>query len=164
MLRIEKNEFPEYQYENAQIRDAWNDVVKTLEAQDLIFAQWVSGRPVLSCVALNLERLPECYQITGRKHPKEMAQSIATLVALQLSQVTTDWIAAWRDDVCKQAREAFRVPAYCKKNPSLLDKLLAAFVEYDSLHGETITMRAFSSRCYQDTKPLNGKFGIRSCG
>lgn len=39
MLRIEKNEFPEYQYENAQIRDAWNDVVKTLEAQDLIFAQ-----------------------------------------------------------------------------------------------------------------------------
>ena len=152
MLRIEKNEFPEYQYENAQIRDAWNDVVKTLEAQDLIFTQWVSGRPVLSCVVLNLKRLPECYQITGRKHPKEMAQSIATLVASQLSQVTTDWIAAWRDDVCKQAREAFRVPAYCKKNPSLLDKLLAAFVEYDSLHGETITMRAFSSRCYQDTK------------
>ena len=36
MLRIEKNEFPEYQYEDAQIRDAWNDVVKTLEAQDLI--------------------------------------------------------------------------------------------------------------------------------
>ena len=103
MLRIEKNEFPEYQYENAQIRDAWNDLVKTLEAQDLISAQWVSGRPVLSCVVLNLEHLPECYQITGRKHPKEMAQSIATVVATQLSQVTTDWIAAWRDDVCKQA-------------------------------------------------------------
>ena len=152
MLRIEKNEFPEYQYEDAQIRDAWNDVVKTLEAQDLISTQWVSGRPVLSCIVLNLEHLSECYRITGRKHPKEIVQSIATLVASQLSQVTTDWIAAWRDDVCSQAREAFRVPGWCKKDRSLLDKLLTAFAAYDSLHGEAITMRAFSNRCYQDTK------------
>lgn len=152
MLRIEKNEFPEYQYENAQIRDAWNNVVKTLETQDLISAQWINGRPVFSSVVLNLEHLPECYQITGRKHPKDLAQSIIDLVASQLSRVTTDWIAAWRDSVCKEAREAFRVPAYCRKNLSLLEKLLAAFVAYDFLHGETITMRAFSSRCYQDTK------------
>ena len=38
MLRIEKNEFPEYQYENAQIRDAWNDVVKRSVDQISFFA------------------------------------------------------------------------------------------------------------------------------
>ena len=56
MLRIEKHEFPEYAYEDAQIRDTWNDVVNDLETRGLISAQWVYGRPVLSNVILNLEQ------------------------------------------------------------------------------------------------------------
>ncbi len=152
MLRVEKKELPEYQYENAQIRDEWNAVVKALEAQGLISVQWVSGRPVFSSVALNLEHLSECYRITGRKHPKELAQSVTDLVTSQLSQVTTDWIIAWRDYICQQARTAYRVPPYCREDLSLLHKLLTAFVTYDALQGEAITMRAFSSRCYQNTK------------
>ena len=152
MLRIEKHEFPEYAYEDAQIRDTWNDVVKDLEAHELISAQWVCGRPVLSCVALNLEHLSECYRLTGRTHPKELARAVAEQVTARLSHVTTDWVLAWRDDVCRQAKKALQVPSYCKNDSSLLDKLLTAFAVYDSLHGESITMRAFSGRCYQNTK------------
>lgn len=152
MLRVEKKELPEYQYENAQVRDEWNAVVKALDAQGLISAQWVSGRPVFSSVALNLEHLFECYRITGRKHPKELAQSVTDLVTSHLSQVTTAWIIAWRDYICEQAKTAYRVPSYCREELSLLHKLLTAFVTYDALQGEAITMRAFSSRCYQNTK------------
>ena len=152
MLRIEKREFPEYTYEDARVRDAWNGVVKDLEAQGLVSAQWVRGRPVLSGVALNLDNLPACYRLAGRTHPKELARLVGERVTAGLSHVTTDWVLAWRDDVCRQAKEAFRVPAYCKKDLSLLDKLLTAFVVYDGLQGESITMRAFSGRCYQNTK------------
>lgn len=152
MLRIEKNEFPEYQYEDAQIRDAWNYAARTLEARGLISTQWVSGRPVLSCITLNLEHLLECYQITGRKHPKALAQSVVDRITSRLSGAKTDWIIAWRDAICSQAKGTFRVPAYCKKDLSLLDKLLTAFTTYDALDGEAITMRAFSNKCYQDTK------------
>lgn len=152
MLRIEKREFPEYTYEDAQVRDAWNDAVKDLEAQSLVSAQWVHGRPVLSSVALNLENLPACYRLAGRTHPKELARVVGERITARLSHVTTDWVLAWRDDVCRQAKETFRVPAYCKKDLSLLEQLLTAFVVYDGLHGESITMRAFSGRCYQNTK------------
>ena len=152
MLRIEKHEFPEYDYEDAQVRDEWNETVKTLESRGLIGAEWVSGRPVLSCVTLNLERLSECYQITGRIHPRELSSVVAQKIESSLSQVTTDWILGWKEDVCRQAKTLFRVPAYCKKDFSLLDKLLTAFTLYDSLHGGSITMRAFSSKCYQNTK------------
>lgn len=152
MLQIGKREFPEYNYEDAQIRDDWNDVVKTLEANCLISAQWVTGRPVLSCIALNLDHLTECYQLTGRKHPKELADIVVEMVTTKLSMVTVDWILAWQDDICSQAKENLRVPAYCKKDLSLLEKLLRAFEVFDSLHGESITMRAFSSKCYQNTK------------
>ena len=152
MLRIEKHEFPEYDYEDAQVRDEWNETVKTLVARGLIGAEWVSGRPVLSCVTLNLECLSECYQITGRIHPRELSSVVAQKIESSLSQVTTDWILGWKEDVCRQAKTLFRVPAYCKKDFSLLDKLLTAFILYDSLHGGSITMRAFSSRCYHNTK------------
>ena len=70
----------------------------------------------------------------------------------RLSGVTTDWILAWRDDICHQAKENLRVPPYCKKDLVLLDQLLTAFVVYDALSGESITMRAFSGKCYQNTK------------
>lgn len=152
MLRIEKHEFPEYAYEDAQIRDTWNDVVNDLKARGLISAEWVSGRPVLSCVVLNLEHLAECYQLTGRTHPKELAQTVIERMTARLSGVTTDWILAWRDDICHQAKENLRVPPYCKKDLVLLDQLLTAFVVYDALSGESITMRAFSGKCYQNTK------------
>ena len=151
MLRIEKHEFPEYQYENSQIRDAWNDAVKGLEAQGLISVQWVAGRPVIDSVALDLEHIRECYRLAGRVHPGDLAESVVQAVS-RLDGVVTDWIAAWRDSVCIEAREAYRVPAYCKKDLSLLGKLITAFEVYDSLRGEGITMRAFSSRCYRDTK------------
>lgn len=152
MLRIEKNELPEYIYEDAQIRDDWNNIVKALEVQGVVSAQWVVGRPVLSCVALSLDHIAECYELAGRKHPKELADTVARMVTTRLSLVTTNWIMAWRDDVVCQAQKTLRVPPYCKKDLSLLDKLLKAFEMYDSLHGEPMTMRAFSSKCYQNTK------------
>ena len=152
MLRIEKNEFPEYVYEDAQIRDDWNNIVRDLEERSIVSTQWVAGRPVLSCVALSLDHLAECYELTGRKHPKELADTVARMVTTRLSLVATNWILAWRDDVACQAQKTLRVPPYCKKDLSLLDKLLKAFGMYDSLHGEPMTMRAFSNKCYQNTK------------
>lgn len=152
MLQIEKKELPEYQYEDAQIRDAWNEVVKNLESQDLITVKWRQGLPVFSSVILNLDRLADCYRLTGRTHPKEQAHAVAEIVSTRLALVTTDWILAWREEICHQAKESLRIPSYCKKDFSLLDKLLTALKVYDSLHGDSITMRAFSEKCYQNTK------------
>lgn len=152
MLRIDKKELPEYNYENAQIRDEWNSIVNKLQDCNFVEAEWVKGRPVLSAVVLNLESVIECYQAIGRTHPVVLAKMISEIISSQLSSISTDWIIAWRNDVCRQAQESARIPSYCKKDLTLLNQLLTAFVVYDNLHGEAITMRAFSSRCYQNTK------------
>ena len=94
----------------------------------------------------------ECYSLVGRTHPKELAAKVASTVLEKLSRVSTQWIVSWRDNICTEAQRNSRVPSYCKNDfQSLLD-LLTAFEVYDSLHGESITMRAFSSHCYHDTK------------
>ena len=154
MLRIAsgKKEFPEYDYQDASIRDTFNDAATALEKEGFVTNEWVKDRPVLSCVSLNLNKVKECYSLVGRTHPKELAAKVASTVLEKLSHVSTQWIVSWRDDICTEAQRNFRVPSYCKNDfQSLLD-LLTAFKVYDSMHGESITMRAFSSQCYHDTK------------
>ena len=153
MLRIAsgKKEFPEYDYQDASIRDAFNDAAIALEKEGFVTNEWVKGRPVLSCVSLNLNRVKECYSLVGRTHPKELAAKVVSTVLEKLSHISAQWIISWRDDICTEAQRNFRVPSYCKNDfQSLLD-LLTAFEVYDSMHGESITMRAYRSTDYHDT-------------
>ena len=93
-----------------------------------------------------------CYHLTGRTHPKELAIQFASRIKESLPHVTTSWIVSWKDTVCAEALNEYKVPVYCRKDFAILTDLLKAFSGYDALHGDTITMRAFSSKCYHDTK------------
>lgn len=151
MLRVEKKELPEYNYEEAVIRDTYNEVAQELECEHLVQLEWVKGRPVLSIIVLNLEQIMECYTSAGRVHPKTRAGHIANLVRSNLEGVTVPWILAWKEDICIEATEHLRIPVFCKTEDDLLKDLLRSFREYASLSG-SITMRAFSSKCFNDTK------------
>lgn len=154
MLKIGpgKKDFPEYDYENASVRDFWNTFAIHLEQEGLIQNEWVKNRPVLSCIRLNLNRVMDCYQLIGRIHPKELAMQVASIVNERLANASTYWIVAWKNQVCSSAQSEYSIPAYCKNGLSLLDDLLNALASYDAMHGESTTMRAFSSKCYHDTK------------
>ena len=152
MLSVSKKELPEYQYETAAIRDAYNAAVIELERQQLVTAKWFKDRPVLLEVVLNLSRIGQCYCAAGRVHPKEQAARVITMVSDALADVSTSWIAAWRDEICSRAETACKVPPYCRETLLLLADLVKALSEYDQLAGESVTMRAFSNRCYHDTK------------
>lgn len=151
MLRVGKKELPEYIYEDAAIRDSYNEAALELEKQHLVQLEWVKARPVLSTVILRLDRIMPCYAAAERVHPRVRAKQVADTVRAGLDGAAVPWIAAWRDDVCKSADEEMKVPAFCKKDTAILRDLLRAFREYAALSG-SITMRAFSSRCFSDTK------------
>lgn len=154
MLKIGpgKKDFPEYDYENASVRDSWNTSAIHLEQEGLIQNEWVKNRPVLSCIRLNLNRVMDCYQLIGRVHPKELAIQVASMVNERLANASTCWIIAWRNQVCSNAQSEYSIPSYCKNGLSPLEDLLKALASYDAMHGESTTMRAFSSQCYHDTK------------
>lgn len=151
MLKVEKKELPGYLYEDAAIRDAYNEAALELEKQHLVQLEWVKGRPVLSTVVLRLDRIMPCYAAAERVHPRVRAKQVTDAVRAGLDGAAVPWIAAWRDDVCKSADEEMKVPAFCKKDTAILRDLLCAFREYAALSG-SITMRAFSSGCFSDTK------------
>ena len=151
MLRVGKKELPEYIYEDAAIRDSYNEAALELEKQHLVQLKWVKGCPVLSAVILCLDRIIPCYAAAERVHPRVRAKQVSDAVRIALAGVAVPWIAAWREDVCKSADEQMKVPAFCKKDDASLRDLLGALRGYAALSG-SITMRAFSSRCFSDTK------------
>ena len=151
MLRVGKKELPEYIYEDAAIRDSYNEAALELEKQHLVQLEWVKARPVLSTVILRLDRITPCYAAAERVHPRVRAKQVTDAVRIGLDGVAVPWIAAWREDVCKSADEQMKVPAFCKKDDASLRDLLGALRGYAALSG-SITMRAFSSRCFSDTK------------
>lgn len=151
MLRVGKKELPEYIYEDAAIRDSYNEAALELEKQHLVQLEWVKARPVLSTVILRLDRIMPCYAAAERVHPRVRAKQVTDAVRIGLDGVAVPWIAAWREDICKSADEQMKVPAFCKKDDASLRDLLGALRGYAALSG-SITMRAFSSRCFSDTK------------
>lgn len=151
MLRVDKNELPEYSYEDATIRDVYNEAACILEAKQLVQLEWIKGCPLLSVVTLNLEQVMSCYAALGRVHPKTQADYISTLIDSTLKGVSVPWIVAWKRDVCAAAVEHLKIPAFCKPDDTILHDLLRTFQEYAALSG-SITMRAFSIKCFSDTK------------
>ena len=69
MLSVGKKELPEYHYEDAAVRDAYNEAAIELENRRLVQIEWVKGRPVLSAVVLRLDEIMECYSAADRVHP-----------------------------------------------------------------------------------------------
>ena len=151
MLRVEKKEMPGYIYEDAAIRDSYNEAASELEKQHLVQLEWLKGRPVLSAIVLRLDQISQCYASAGRVHPKARASQVVQLIDGSLKDVTIPWMIAWKADVCRSAAEQLKIPAFCKTDDTPLRDLLCAFREYSALSGG-ITMRAFSSRCFSDTK------------
>ena len=57
MLKVEKRDLPAYIYEDAVIRDAYNEAALELEKKHLAQLEWVKGRPVLSAIVLRLDQI-----------------------------------------------------------------------------------------------------------
>ena len=70
MLRVGKKDLPEYVYEDAAIRDSYNEAALELEKQDLIQLEWVKGRPLIATIVLRLDQVMQCYASVTRVHPK----------------------------------------------------------------------------------------------
>lgn len=158
MLRINKNELPEYQREKAEIRDQFNRAAKELERSGLVRLEWVPGQPVFSTVALNLDRVDAAYEQAGRVHPGRRAVGIVETIKTALSGVNTPWIASWRDDVCDALCSSWKLPAVCKKGDEFLRGLLKCLACYGDLAGRTVSVRSFSIMCFQNSKRFEREF------
>lgn len=158
MLRVDKRELPEYDRESAAVRDRFNQAAKELETEGLVRLEWIPNQPVFSKVVLELNHVGRAYQAIGRGHPRQTAEKVYGMIRTALSGVKTPWITAWRDEVCQTLQKEWRLPAICRKGDVFLQNILQLLTCYDNLEGETVTVRAFSIRCFQNSKRFEREF------
>ena len=152
MLRVDKNELPEYNVESATTRDAYNAAANGLEEDGLIDLQWAPDRPLITHFYLNLANVDQAYEALGRPHPAQQAERFIHLLHENTRSISTDWIHDWVRELRQNAGETYRIPSIYQKNAGLIGDLLCAFRHYDGLHGQSISIRAFSIQCYHDSK------------
>lgn len=151
-LVVGKKDIPSYNYENAEIRDAYNHAALTLEADGLITIEWIKGRPVIAAVYLNLAKVEDAYKTINRMHPRDLAEFVCQLVDSEIGNVSVPWILDWKEEITRRARVTYRIPDYCRNDSERLKGLLTVLAAYDALDGKTVTMRAFSIQCFHDSK------------
>ena len=154
MLRIDRrnSDFPEYDYETASVRDAYNAAAIELEKSDLVSLEWAPNKKVISVISLNLEKVMTAYAIAGRTHPKEKAEKVIEILETGLDGELPQWITSWKNGIIESAKNSFRIPGYCKDGLAFFRDLIKVFAEYSDLKGEVITERGFSIRCFHDSK------------
>ncbi len=158
ILRVDQNEIPEYEYENPDVRDAFHAAAKLCCEQRLIDIAWVSGRPVFSELILNLERVNDAYIAIGKTHPGIAALNTVAKIEQALSAVSTPWICSWKQATIQKANSTYKLPAFLSGSSDIADDFLNMLCQYDALQGNAVTMRAFSIRCFQDSKRFEKAF------
>ncbi len=151
MLRIERDEFPEYVFEDAEVKDKCNSAAARLEKLGLISIEWVKGINRIDKLILNLESTENAYIFVERTHPFKEVENYCKIIECSLRNIKTEWMVKWRNSVCDNMRKTLKIDNDCKKGKDFIMKLVKAFSVYDLLNDD-ISMRAFSSKCYGDTK------------
>ena len=154
MLCVDKRnrDFPEYDYETASVRDAYNAAAIALENSGLVSLEWAPNKKVISVISLNLDRVVTAYAAAGRTHPKEKAEKVIELLETGLDGELPQWISLWKSGIVESAKTGFRIPGYCRDDLEFFRNLINAFAKYSDLKGEPITERGFSIRCFHDSK------------
>jgi len=157
MLRIDKNDLPEYKYETADVRDRFNSAAKALVAAGIVEVKMLGDRPVIASIILNLQKITDAYKAAHRTHPAKAAEECISLIAATLSTVKTPWIQSWRDDTCETIKQTLRLPSFYRKDTSYAREFLSMLMYYDKLY-DTTTTRAFSTACFQNSKKFENEF------
>jgi len=152
LLKTDRGDIPEYDYHNVDIRDAFNEAVKTLVDVGIILTTWGRKGFVLSEIWLNLDQVDQAYRFTTRESQEHVCERYILLLTELKDECITAWIRSFADDQINEIKLMRRLSSLCKRENSEISDLLIALRGYDPLRGESISIRAFSIKCYHDSK------------
>ena len=154
LIKAEKGSLPEYDYENADVRDAYNTAIHFLEKKEIIFAKWLPGRKqmVAKEIWLNLNRLETAYKLAERQSLHRQIDEYCKIMQVSTMSVNTPWIKTFLNNQVEKLCSDNHLIGLYRKGIQHIKHILNALESYDHLNDKGITMRAFSIICYHDSK------------
>jgi hypothetical protein len=156
LIKTAGRELPEYDYQNAGIRDVFNSALHELTAQNVVFVQWLPGRKRLVAkeIWLNLENLDAAYRLAERVPLSAVLQDYCRLMRESAGRIGTAWLKAALAAEAGKLDASRRLSGIYKKGPAHFSDILHAWELFDRLEDGGMSVRAFSIACYRDSKYL----------
>jgi hypothetical protein len=154
LIKAAGNGLTEYDYQNVDIRDAFNAAIRDLIEKEVVFAEWLPGRKqlVFKELWLNLKRLETAYNMAEREPLQNQINEFCSLLKASAERINTPWIQAFLSTQAEKLSSANRLSGLYKKGCVHFTDILNSFEHYDRLDDNGMTMRAFSIACYHDSK------------
>ena len=154
LIKTSGNGLPEYDYQNVNIRDAFNAAIRDLTDKEVVFADWLPGRNrlVVKELWLNLAKIETAYILAERQPLQNQIDEYYNLLKAAAGRVSTPWINRFLITQSEKLSSANRLSGLYKKGYAHVTDILNAWEHYDRLDDSGMTMRAFSIACYHDSK------------
>lgn len=150
----DKSDFAYYDIEQPDQITSVNSAVIELQRSELLFFKWMGGETnhFIAGVWLNMEKLDAAYALAGRTPKGDVIDEILAEIANIRSQVTSEWFDAFlqeaHDLVSRKRSIVSLLPADKEERANLFRAILAI----NDMDSTEITERAFSLKCFGDSK------------
>ena len=152
LLSTDRGDIPEYDYHDVNIRDAFNGEVEALGKKGIVKSNWARKGYVLSEIWLNLESVDLAYLLVSRESKARICENYIQLLKQLKVQCSAAWIHNFADAQISETERRRRLSPLINRDIAEFMDVLSALRNYDGLNGESITMRAFSIKCYNNSK------------
>jgi len=169
MIKLYDNghsEFKAYNIENAEIKDAYNRAIHGLKAASVVNYEWMKYEDgnIIARVWLVLELLEDAYTLADRKPKLVKVSEMLDLIAAISQGVTSEWVSKYYQSTYSSIEKKRSITGDLPEDAELACDVLKAIKMIDSLqHGETLE-RAFSLRCFGDSKRFEKAVKARVVG
>lgn len=152
ILKCNSKNIPTYRFDDADIRDDFNQSMSELKEKDIIDFSWERKGFIIKEVWLRLENLTAAYKMIDRSSKESLVQAVANVIYATLQVVTIQWIRQYLTAEYSKTTEKKSLSGVWKNEFPIVEDLLAAITKIDSLNGEEISMRVFSVNLFGNSK------------
>jgi hypothetical protein len=163
MLKFNKNDFPLYDIEKVEVKEAIHHAALSLQKQGLIAVEWMKYEVgnIMSRVFLNLDMLPEAYAFVQRKGKEEILSEMHHKLKELESCISIPWIKRFCTSMLQEIEERKDFPKYLPKNEEDFHLLLAALRGIEEKGEDELLERIYSCRFLGGSKEFEKRMRSR---
>mgnify|MGYP000870988332 CR=1 FL=1 len=162
-LKFNHKEFPWYDLERVEVKEAVHFAVKKLREKGMIKLKWMRFEEgnILEEVSLNLAQLESVYQLAGRKPKGDSLLEVHSRLAAIKKTVQIPWIEKFLKDSIEHLENTKSLPRYLPKEEETCHKFLSALAGIEEKGSDEMLERVFSRKYLGSSKEMERKVRSR---
>lgn len=153
ILKCDNKNFPEYEYEDYEIKEKYYKAIKELEAKGLITVRERKGAiHIVDEIRLVIDNGELACAMAGRPYVPNEVDYIKTKLAIALEQCELKWLKSFFANELTKLENKCKLVGLWKKDREHIDDAINALVYLNRTTQSPLSMRVFSQKLYHNSK------------